>query len=131
MKHQKILSKDIYDYVATHSSLTRKQAQECFNAYSQLIKELSSSEYFENDAEIVLPNIGSFYFKKMAGRKKGSRIVYPDLVEKGKVNVKVLEKDDPTTWKLDFKVYKLIKDNSKRLEDWEMLMTLGMMNYVI
>ena len=68
----KILSTEIYTYIANNTSLERKQVKECFEAYGDMIVGFIESNYTPEDLTVLLPKIGTFYFHKHKGRKNGS-----------------------------------------------------------
>ena len=67
-----ISSRDIYTYIANTTSLTKVQVKECFDAYHNMLFELSMSDFVDKGLKIPLPHIGNFQFFKKNGFKKGS-----------------------------------------------------------
>ena len=68
----KILSREIYTYIANNTSLSKAQVKECFMAYGDMMLGLIESNYTPEDLTVLLPKIGTFYFHKRQGRKNGS-----------------------------------------------------------
>ena len=77
-KTPRVLSEDIYRFIARNTSLTISQVKEVFDCYEDLIKEVVKSKGRTNDLIIQLPKVGHFYFIKKKGRKKGSVVKLPD-----------------------------------------------------
>lgn len=99
----RLLTCDVYEYVASNSSLTKKQVKECFNTYRKMLGDFTSSEYLTNDLTISLPKIGYFYLKKKGGRKKGSTYTIP-IGTTGKLRTIHLEEDEEDRYKIAFKI---------------------------
>lgn len=66
----RILSEDIYSYIAQNSNLTKVQVKECFDVYCNMLRQIAKSEHITEDLTIALPKVGNFYFKESKGRKK-------------------------------------------------------------
>ena len=107
MTNPRLDANTVINYLSTNSSLTKEQIRECFHAYSQMLVDLTESNYFKNDLTVVLPSIGQFYFNKKAGRKKGSTY----CAFNGATNKQILvqEKDKPDYYMLKFKAFNRIK----------------------
>lgn len=109
----RLINKDVYRFIASNSSLNQKQVEECFNVYKDMIYQLGTSQYIDEDITIPLPNIGYFYFTKRIGRKAGTTYKMPVRV-KNEIRTVTLEEDEPTTHLLRFRVSvtlaKLIKE---------------------
>lgn len=118
----RILSKDIYSYIAHNSSLTVNQVRECFDTYYSMMIDLASSGYRMNDLTVCFPKLGSFYFIKIKGRKKGTVYHLPLVNEDSSKSATItLEKDEPSFSKMRFRcsptLLKKLKEVSKHYEE--------------
>ena len=106
MTNPRLDANTIINYVCANSSLTREQVRECFHVYSEMLTDLTASNYFNNELTIVLPSMGQFYFGKQAGRKKGSTYCALRGLDRQMV---VQEEDKPDYYMLKFKPFNRIK----------------------
>lgn len=112
--YQRILSSDIYSFISKNTSLSKAQVRECFQAYYKMLYSLIESEYKSPDMQIVLPNIGNFYFTRKKGKKKGQKIKIPNLTNGGE-DVIILEEDEPDYEIIKFRIYTRLKNKNKQL----------------
>lgn len=112
--YQRILSSDIYSFISKNTSLSKTQVRECFQAYYKMLYSLIESEYKSPDMQIVLPNIGNFYFTRKKGKKKGQKIKIPNLTNGGE-DVIILEEDEPDYEIIKFRIYTRLKNKNKQL----------------
>lgn len=112
--YQRILSSDIYSFISKNTSLSKEQVRECFQAYYKMLYSLIESEYKSPDMQIVLPNIGNFYFTRKKGKKKGQKIKIPNLTNGGE-DVIILEEDEPDYEIIKFRIYTRLKNKNKQL----------------
>lgn len=118
MTNPRLNANTIINYLSTNSSLTKDQVRECFNAYAEMLIDLTESNYFNTDLSIALPSIGKFYFGKKAGRKKGSTYCAFHGTSK---QIRTQEKDKPSFYMLKFKPFnrikKAIRENTEFVEN--------------
>lgn len=101
----RILSDDVYAFIAKNTSLTKKEVKEVFSCYKDLLRELSKSKHKKSGFTVPLPNLGVFEFKEVDGRKKGSIIKMPDPKQNYSEMIDfVIEEDRPNYQRLVFKV---------------------------
>ena len=109
----RILSRDIYTYIANNTSLEKKQVRECFKAYGDMMVELIDSDYTPEDLTILLPKIGTFYFCKHKGRKNGSTYKF--------YGKEVIANNEKSYYKLKFKtchqLNSRVKEKTKYYEE--------------
>ena len=109
----KILSREIYTYIANNTSLEKKQVKECFEAYGDMILGFVESNYTPEDLTILLPKLGTFYFHKHKGRKNGST-----YFQWGKTHV---ANNEPSFYRIKFKAYNKVnaalKEKTKTYEE--------------
>lgn len=100
----RVHSKDIYKYIAQHSSLNQAQVKECFELYGKLIKEIILCKFSPIDITIPFPHLGVFYFGKVKGMAKGKyrtprkcngEIIYEEFE---------LTEDMPSSYTLQFRL---------------------------
>lgn len=101
----RIRSNELFTYISANTSLTKPQVRECFKAYSEMIKEISSSKHADKGLTIILPYIGQFYYEKRKGRKGGSTYKIPDGIASTNVITRTIDKDRPDYYILKFKVF--------------------------
>lgn len=101
----RILSSDVYAFIAKNTSLNIAQVKEVFSCYELLIREVAKNKNRTNGFTISLPNVGLFHFKDCKGKKKGDVIKMPDPNDDYKTIIDfVIEEDKPNFQKLQFKV---------------------------
>lgn len=101
----RILSSDVYAFIAKNSSLNISQVKEVFSCYELLIREVAKNKDRTNGFTIPLPNVGLFHFKDFKGKKKGDIIKMPNPDDDYKTMIDyVIEEDKPNFQKLQFKV---------------------------
>lgn len=109
----RILSKEIYTYIANHTSLSTRQVAECFREYRHMVDEIIDNNYTpHDDLTILLPNMGEFYFHKKTGRKDGSTYYL--------YGIPMIAKNEFSYYRLRFKVRTqlnaLLKEKTKHHE---------------
>jgi len=112
--NQRILCKDIYEFISRNTSLNKSQVKECFNAYYEMIFALIESDYKNPNMQITLPKIGVFYFTKKKGKKKGQKIRIPNLTN-GTEDVIILEEDEPDYEQIRFRIHNRLKNKNKQI----------------
>lgn len=100
----RVHSKDIYKYIAQHSSLNQSQVKECLDLYGQLIKEIALCKFTPTDITIPFPHLGVFYFGKVKGMKKGK--YKTPRIHNGEMIYEEFEitEDMPSSYNLQFRL---------------------------
>lgn len=111
-ENPRILSSDIYSFIANNTSLTKDQVKECFGSYYDLINQILNSNNLKEDLTISFPRMGKFYFHIRKGRKKGSTYKFP-IEFSDEMETIVLEEDEPNYLQLKFEVSNILKKNFK------------------
>lgn len=108
----RLLSTDIYTYIASNSTLTKDQVMECFIVYSQMIEELVTSKNKTKELEITLPHIGYFCFRNEKSRRhKGKEYYMPINFTNEKK--KVIVDKTATFERMKFKVFPKLQEKLK------------------
>lgn len=119
-KNPRILKYDVLSYIASNSSLTQQQVGECFDTYAKMLEEVFCSKYIEETMTIPLLQVGTFYLKERRGRRKGSTYTLPITnKKKGEIKTIILDKNEPTTYKLSFKPQKTLNDKIRMARNKE------------
>lgn len=111
----RIRSNELFTYISANTSLTKPQVRECFNAYANMIKEISSSKHADKGLTIILPYIGQFYYEKRKGRKGGSTYKIPDGIASTNVIIRTIEEDRPDYYIIRFKPFGTFTDFIKKV----------------
>lgn len=101
--NSRLCQEEIESYIASKTSLNKKQVKECFKVYAEIIKQIYSDNNIDKSMTIPLPYIGKFYLIKQTGRKDGTRYLLPDLY--GGKGVWKIAKNEPSYYKLKFKIF--------------------------
>lgn len=112
-ENPRVCSEELYRYIASHTSLTKPQVQECFKAYSELLLGIIESENIASDFTVALPHLGNFYLGYIKGRKNGSTYKFFKEMR--------VAHNEPSFYKLKFRphnrVNATIKDHTKEYEE--------------
>lgn len=111
--YPRVCSEELYRYISSNSSLTRKQVRECFRVYSELLLGVIESKNITPDFTFALPHLGNFYLQYFKGRKNGSTYKF--------FNKTRIAHNEPSFYKLKFRAHNrviaAIKDTTKEYEE--------------
>lgn len=101
----RIRSNELYTYISANTSLTKPQVKECFQAYANMLQQLTENKYADRDLTIVLPYIGQFHYVKKKGRKGGSTYIIPEGLASKNLITRTIQEDKPDYYILKFRVF--------------------------
>lgn len=98
----RVLSQDVYRYIANNSNMNQAQVKQCFKLFRMLIEQVAEASHDDDEMEIHMPHIGYFTFLTHKGRKKGE--TYKMACPKGGCMDITIDEDQPNHNSLKFHV---------------------------